>query len=112
MSSKETFSGSVLRVFEARVKPGCADEFLQKFATSSVDVVKDQPGNLGHFVGQNVSEEGETFLFVSIWKDLDAVRSLFGDDWESSYLPPGYAEIIEDCSVKHIALENNWPPTA
>jgi hypothetical protein len=48
MSDEKAFSGSILRVFEARAKPGCADSLAKKFATTSVDVVGNQPGNQGH----------------------------------------------------------------
>lgn len=108
MASKEAFSGSVLRVFEARVKAGQAETLREKFATTSVDVVLNQPGNQGHFLAKQISDDGETLVFVSVWKDLASVKNLFGDDWESSYLPPGYADIIEEFSVKHIALEWDW----
>jgi heme-degrading monooxygenase HmoA len=88
MSDEKAFSGSILRVFEARAKPGCADSLAEKFATTSVDVVRNQPGNQGHFSGKSVSDE-DVLLFVSVWRDLNAVKRRFGDDWESSFLRPG-----------------------
>jgi len=91
--SEKAFSGSILRVFEARAKPGYADSLAKKFATTSVDVVRNQPGNQGHFFGRS---------------DLNAVKARFGDDWKSSFLPPGYSELIEECSVKHFALRTDW----
>src|SRR5204863_4851160 len=108
MSNEKAFSGSILRVFEARAKSGCADSLAKKFATTSGDVVKNQPGNQGHFFGKSVSDEDDVFLFVSVWRDLNAVKTRFGDDWESSFLPPGYSELIEECSVKHFALRTDW----
>ena len=108
MSDEKAFGGSILRVFEARSKPGCADSLAKRFATTSVDVVRNQPGNQGHFFGKSVSDEGDVFLFVSIWRDLKAVNRRFGGDWESSFLPPGYSELIEVCSVKHFALRTDW----
>ena len=89
MSDEKAFRGSILRVFEARAKPGCADSLAKKFATTSVDVVRNQPGNQGHFFGKSVSDEDDVFLFVSVWRDLNAVKTRFGDDWESSFLRPG-----------------------
>ena len=106
MSDKKAFSGSILRVFEARAKPGCADSLAKKFATTSVDVVRNQPGNQGHFFGKSVSDEDDVFLFVSVWRDLNAVKTRFGDDWESSFLPPGYSELIEECSIKTLRTED------
>jgi hypothetical protein len=74
MSDEKAFSGSILRVFEARAKPGCADSLAKKFATTSVDVVRNQPGNQGHFFGKSVSDEDDVFLFVSVWRDLNVSR--------------------------------------
>ena len=101
-------SGSVLRVFEARSKTGCAETLAEKFTTTSVEVVQGQPGNQGYFFGRSIQSEDDVFMFVSVWKDLAAIKVLFGEDWESSYLPPGYADLIEDCSLKHIALARDW----
>ena len=108
MSDDKTFDGSILRVFEARAKPGCADSLAKKFATTSVDVVRNQPGNQGHFFGKSVSGEDDDFVFVSVWRDLNAVKTRFGDDLESSFLPLGYSELIEECCIKHFALRTDW----
>ena len=108
MSEEKGFNGSILRVFEARAKPGCAELLARKFATTSVDVVRNQPGTQGHFFGKRVSGEDDVFLFVSVWRDLDAVKSRFGGEWESSFLPAGYSELIDECSVKHFALRTDW----
>ena len=95
------FNESVLRVFEVRAKPGYADELEKKLASTSVSVVQGTPGNLGYFFGKKSSSDDHDFLFVSIWDSLESVQSHFGKEWESSFLPPGYAEIIEACSIKH-----------
>ena len=108
MGDNEAFSGSILRVFEARAKPGCADSLVTRFATTSADVVRNQPGNQGHFFGKRVSDGDDVFLFVSIWRDLNAVKTRFGGNWESSFLPAGYSELIEECSLKHFALRTDW----
>ena len=108
MSDDKTFDGSILRVFEARAKPGCADSLAKKLATTSVDVVRNQPGNQGHFFGKSVTGEDDDFVFVSVWRDLNAVKTRFGDDLESSFLPLGYSELIEECSINHFALRTDW----
>lgn len=108
MSDDKTFSGSILRVFEARAKHGCADALAKKLATTSVDVIRNQPGNQGHFFGKSISDESDVFVFVSVWKDLASIKRRFGEEWESSFLPPGYSELIEECSIKHVALRRDW----
>src|SRR5215831_5489972 len=73
-------------------------------ATSSVEVVQGQPGFLGHLVAGPASEHQHEFIFASIWANVDAVKARFGEQWRVSLLPPGYAELIEACSVDHYHL--------
>jgi hypothetical protein len=65
MSDEKAFRGSILRVFEARAKPGCADSLAKKFATTSVDVVRNQPGNQGHFFGAFQTKMMSFYSFLS-----------------------------------------------
>lgn len=96
------FDKSILRIFEATAKPGKAAALKTKFANTSVSVVDGKPGNLGFFFGESLASGEGDMMFISIWEDLDAVKVNFGDDWEQSYLPAGYSELIESCSVRHV----------
>ena len=96
------FSKSILRVFEVRAKSGKAELLKQKLSDTSVSVVKGEPGNLGYFFGSHISSEKPDLVFISVWKDLESIKRRFGKDWEKSFLPEGYEEIIESCSIKHI----------
>ena len=96
---------SILRIFEVRAKPGKADLLKQKLSDTSIGVVKGEPGNLGYFFGENLSTDGNDLVFISVWQDLESVKSRFGDDWQESFLPEGYAEIIESCSIRHIEFD-------
>ena len=100
-------SKSILRVFDVRAKPGKAELLKQKLSDTSVSVVKGKPGNLGYFFGENVSTDGNDFVFISVWDSLESIKSHFGEAWEQSYLPEGYGEIIESCSIKHILFNGN-----
>jgi quinol monooxygenase YgiN len=94
----------ILRIFRARAKRGYEAELGSKLASTSVDVVRNQPGFIGYLCGKPATDEGRDFVFASIWRDADALKKRFGKHWRVSYLPPGYAEIIEDCSVEHYHL--------
>ena len=98
-------SKSILRVFEVRAKAGKVQILRQKLSDTSVSVVKDKPGNLGYFFGENLSSDGHDLVFISVWKDMESIQSHFGEEWEQSYLPEGYDTIIESCSIKHIEFE-------
>ncbi len=99
-------SGPILGLFEVRPKPGCAAELLARFATTSAQVVRGEPGSEGYFFGREITAEGETVIFASLWRDLDAVKARFGDDWRVSFLPEGYGALIETCSVRHVDLSD------
>ena len=108
MQSRDIQSGPILRLFQVKAKPGCRDELMRKFATTSADVVRGEPGNEGYFFGQGVAADEGVVVFASIWTDLDAVKTRFGEDWEGSFLPPGYDALIEECSIRHIDLSSGW----
>ena len=98
---------SILRIFEVRAKPGNAGLLKRKLSYTSVAVVKGKPGNLGYFFGENLSSDGNDLMFISIWEDLESIKSRFGEDWQESFLPAGYAEIIESCSLRHVKFDGN-----
>ena len=108
MSKNESFelrpSVPIIRVFRARARQGCERALADKLATSSVEVVQGQPGFLGHLAAGPANESQHEFIFASIWSDVDAVKARFGEEWRVSLLPPGYAELIEECSVEHYHL--------
>jgi quinol monooxygenase YgiN len=101
-------SGPVLRLFQVRAKPGCAKDLIEKFAVTSAEVVRGEPGNLGYFFGRGMQVDEDHVVFASLWQDLEAVKARFGDAWQASFLPPGYEDLIETCSVHHIDLQDGW----
>ena len=108
MDEKPLASGPIMRMFQVKIKQGHAETLLTKFATTSVDVVRNESGNLGYFFGKGVELDNDRLIFTSIWKDLDAVKNRFGEDWQKSYLPEGYEDLVEEYSVQHIDVTNGW----
>ena len=104
-------SGPILRLFEVRTKPGCADELMRKFASTSADVVRNEPGNRGYFFGRGIAQDDGLVVFSSIWRDMDDIRQRFGAEWQVSFLPPGYDDLIEACSVRYFDLAEGWHVT-
>ena len=101
---------AILRIFEVRAKSGQTELLNQKLSDTSVSVVDGKPGNLGYFFGKNVSSDGNDLVFISIWKDIDSIKSLFGETWEESFLPDGYDELIEHCSITHVEFNGSITP--
>ena len=100
-------SKSIFRVFEVRAKEGKVEMLKQKLSDTSVSVVYGQPGNLGYFFGSSLASNGNDLVFISVWENMESIKTLFGEDWEKSYLPEGYDEIIESCTIKHIELDGS-----
>ena len=96
--------GNVLRVFEVKAKIGCEKVLKDKLSTTSIDVVRDKPGNKGFYVGEGIDKDDRILVFTSIWEDIDSIKRNFGADWKSAYLPPGYKALIDTCSIKHFLL--------
>ncbi len=108
MSSSEAPHQLVMRLFHVRVKPGCAADLLSKFATTSAEVVQHEPGNKGYFFGQGVSLDEDVVVFASFWTDLSTIKTRFGPDWQVSFLPEGYEDLIEEHWVQHIDVGSGW----
>jgi quinol monooxygenase YgiN len=108
MQDENAGGGPVLRLFEVTTKPGRAEELLASFATTSAAVVRGKPGNAGYFFGREIAREGDTVIFASVWENLDAIKAHFGADWQVSYLPPGYEEMIDSCGNRHIDMAGGW----
>lgn len=100
--------GPILRLFEVQAKPGCADALLKKFETTSAEVVRGEPGNLGYFFGRAMAGAEDQVVFCSLWESLTAIQDRFGADWHLSFLPPGYEDLIEHCAVRHIDARGGW----
>lgn len=108
MTQTPSQTGPVLRLFEVRTKKGCAEQLLRNFATTSADVVREEPGNRGYFFGRGIATDEDTVVFASVWKDLDAIKTRFGAEWQVSFLPDGYENLIDECSVRHIDMSGGW----
>ena len=96
--------GKILRVFEVKPRTGCESALEEKLSTASIGVVRGKPGNLGYYFGRNIADGDGVLVFTSVWEDIESVKANFGDDWRESYLPPGYAALIDECSVTHFEV--------
>ena len=75
-------SRPIARVFRATAAPGCRDELLQKFHSSSAALVNSKVGCLKYRILEPIDASAPEVVFESIWRDLDAVKVAFGDAWQ------------------------------
>ena len=90
----------IIRVFSARPKPGMADELAQLIEEVSIPFVDRQPGLLARHTGRGFGATGDELLMISVWENLDALKNMTGEDWESEVIPDERErERIEECFV-------------
>jgi len=97
-------AGPVLRLVAVKVRDGYAATLMQKCSTTSADVVRDEAGDCGYFFARGMLTDAGRLVFASLWKDLDAIKQRFGEDWQVSFLPEGYEDMIEEHTIRHIDL--------
>jgi quinol monooxygenase YgiN len=100
-------SRPIARVFRATAAPGCRDELLQRFHSTSKTLVNSKAGCLKYRILEPVDASAPEVVFESIWRDLDAVKAAFGDAWQQSHLPEGYSALMTAYSVHHFLVSEN-----
>jgi quinol monooxygenase YgiN len=100
-------SRPIARVFRAKAAPGCRHELLQKFHSSSAALVNSKAGCIGYRILEPEDASVPEVVFESIWRDLDAVKEAFGEAWQQSYLPDGYAALMTAYSVHHFLVSES-----
>jgi len=101
----------IVRVFRATAAPGCRDELLRRFHSSSAALVNSKTGCLKYRILEPVDASTPEVVFESIWRDLDAVKAAFGDAWQQSYLPEGYSVLMTTYSVHHFLVSESSRPS-
>jgi len=100
-------SRPIARIFRAIAAPGCRDELLEKFHTSSAALVSNKAGCIKYRILEPLDAAAHEVVFESVWRDLDAVKAAFGDAWQQSFLPEGYSALIASCSVHHFVVSES-----
>ncbi len=93
----------IIRVFRARPKPGhSADELARLAKEVTIPFVETKPGLVARYTGRGVGETGEELTMITVWEDLDALKNMTGDDWESPVMPDKRAEeLIAESFLHH-----------
>jgi quinol monooxygenase YgiN len=100
-------SRPIARVFRATAAPGCRDELLRRFHSSSATLVNSKAACLKYRILEPVDASAPEVVFESIWRDLDAVKVAFGDAWQQSHLPEGYSALMTAYSVHHFLVSES-----
>jgi heme-degrading monooxygenase HmoA len=91
----------VIRVFRARAQPGTTDELARLAQEASIPFVDAQPGLVARYTGRGIGATSDELTMITIWEDLDAMKNMTGDDWESAVIPDDRLEPLIAESLLH-----------
>ena len=97
----------ILRVFRAKVRKGKEEEFRKKVREQSLPRLRGQDGMANCFPGAPLSESDSEFIMVTLWRDLEALKTFLGENWDKPLVAPDEAPLIEEMSVQHYQFFDN-----
>ena len=92
---------TIVRVFQAEAKAGMESEFREFFVNEALPLVKVQPGVTAVSIGLPLSHSPASFLMVSTWSNLEALKGFAGDNWTEAVIDPREEHLLERVSVSH-----------
>jgi quinol monooxygenase YgiN len=92
---------SIVRVFQAEAKAGEEDEFRRFFVDEALPLVRAHRGVLSVAVGLPESRTPRSFLMVSTWSSIEALKEFAGEEWTEAVIDPREEHLLERVSVSH-----------
>jgi len=92
----------IIRVFRAQPMPGTTDELARLAEELSLPYVEGQPGLVARYLGRGAGSTGDELVMITVWEDLDAMKNMTGDNWESPVIPDERVEqLIAESFLHH-----------
>ena len=91
---------TIIRVFRALAKPGLVEALEQRLHQDVIPEVTAAAGLVAYHAGRPHGDSRE-FVMVTVWENLDAVRSFAGEDYEQPVVYADTGELIEEMSLHH-----------
>lgn len=91
----------IIRVFRAEVHPGKTAEFEQFFRDIAIPKVSAHPGLVAQHTGRPIDDGSREFVYISVWRDVEALRGFAGDDWTLAVIEPEERHLLATTSIAH-----------
>ena len=96
----------VIRVFRARVQPGKQAAFERYFREVGLPRLRSQDGLIECYAGRPADQNPYEFVAVSIWRDVDALKTYVGQHWQDTSPTQEQEHLLREIFVHHYdALE-------
>lgn len=90
----------IIRVFKTEFREESVESCVRRMQEHSLPLVKKQPGLVACHAGKPMPG-GSEFVMVTVWRDLAALRSFAGSDWDTPVIPDDLAESVVSHRVAH-----------
>jgi quinol monooxygenase YgiN len=91
----------ILRIFRARIYPDKRDIFSRFLHDEAIPSTRAQPGLVDCWAGEPLRSDDDTFVFVSVWRDLESLQAFRGTDLDDPGILPHEADVIQEAVVEH-----------
>lgn len=92
-------------MWQGNVREENVERFKARFEDHDLPILRAQKGCIGAFLSRDYYGKEESFVIMSLWKDLDSLIAFTGSNWEKPV--PGNSEetLVEvTSSVKHYTI--------
>lgn len=94
----------IMRIFQLVTRPGKEEEFGIFFHETAIPLMIGTDGIVSVLPGAPRPDSPREFSFVMVWRDLDALKSFVGEDYQTPHIDPAEAELVESRTIKHYDL--------
>ncbi|MCS7129085.1 MAG: antibiotic biosynthesis monooxygenase [Candidatus Caldarchaeum sp.] len=86
----------IIRVWVCRLKLGVEKAFEQFALNEALPTLRKTEGCVDAYVGIDSTSDQSTAVVVSVWRDLEAIKSFTGGNWREPYVHPLEAPLLAE----------------
>ena len=91
----------IVRVFRPRVHPGMQAEFERFLRETAMPFVSGHEGLIAQHAGRPLSSDTDEFVYITVWRDVNAVRAFAGEDWTKAVIDPSEEHMLRETFLSH-----------
>jgi heme-degrading monooxygenase HmoA len=101
----------IVRMWTGTVRTADADEYADYIRDTGFAEYGRTPGNRGAWLLRREHEDSTTFITLSLWDSLDAIRAFAGEDIEAAVLYPEDERYLIDgrSTTVHYEVDDHIP---
>jgi len=91
----------IVRIFRAKIRQDQVSNFKRMVQEQSIPWLENADGMLGYFPAEPFGDNVQEFVMITLWKDLDSLKSFAGSDWDNPVVTEDEAPLVEEMFADH-----------